>query len=241
MGRIDGPTLVDSGYRDASGYLATMTPQGIALDPSSTKMKMPGHGVTFREQMVGRLTFGVTDPVAGYNDVAAVPFALKASIDVHDIDAFVVDPTHTGGLTGHLYAPRAGFVLPGKSGIFRLFSPTDDPNMTYMVYELGYERGGKPYYFAGRKEVSVGPVWRGWRETTTLYVRLHEGDASGPIVAAGIVRLNIFDLLALLGTFHATGCERPSEGWRAIGRFAGFFMKELWRTYILRKPGVKTP
>ena len=28
-----------------------------------TEMKIPGYGVSFREQMVGRLTFGVTDPV----------------------------------------------------------------------------------------------------------------------------------------------------------------------------------
>jgi hypothetical protein len=110
-----------------------------------------------------------------------------------------------------------------------------------MVYEISYQRDGKSYYFAGRKEVRVGPPWRLWRETTTLYVRLHEGDATGPIVAAGIVRLNIFDLFALLGTLHATGCERPIEGWRAIARFAAFFAKELWRTYVLHKPGVKTP
>jgi Patatin-like phospholipase len=241
LGRIDGATLVDSGYRDASRYLAGMTPQGVALDPSSTRMKIPGHGVTFREQMVGRLTFGVTDPVAGYNDVGAVPFTLRASIDVRDIDAFVADHTHTGDLTGHLYAPRAGFLLSGKSGIFRLFSPSDDLNVTWMVYELAYQRDGKPYYFAGRKEVRVGPVWRLWYETTTLYVRLHEGDASGPIVAAGIVRLNAFDLLALVGTFHATGCERPSQSFRAIFGFAWFFTKELWRTYIVRKPLPKTP
>jgi predicted acylesterase/phospholipase RssA len=34
LGRIDGATLVDSGYRDASRYLAGMTPQGIALTAS---------------------------------------------------------------------------------------------------------------------------------------------------------------------------------------------------------------
>jgi hypothetical protein len=206
-----------------------------------TETKIPGPGVTFREQMVGRLTFGVTDPVAGYDDVGAVPFTLKGSIDIPDIEAFVADPTHSGDLAGQLYAPRAGFVLPGKSGIFRLFSPSGDPSVTWMVYELAYERDGKSYYFAGRKEVRVGPVWRGWYETTTLFVRLHEGDASGPIVAAGILRLNIFDLLALLGTFHATGYQRLSQALRAIGGFAWFFIRELWRTYIVRKPLVKTP
>jgi predicted patatin/cPLA2 family phospholipase len=235
-GRIDGPTLVDSGYRDASVYLAAMKPDGIALDPSSTKMKAPGHGIAFRESMTGRLTFGATDPRAGYDDVAAVPFALKAAIDVRDIDDFVADPTHTGDLTGHLYAPRAGFVLPCTGGVFRLFSPTPDPNETYMVYEMGYRRDGKSYYFAGRKRVRVGWPWRAWRETTTLYVSVHEGDASGPIVAAGILRLGLFDLCALLGTFHATGCELPTERWRAIARFARFFIAELWRTYVRQKP-----
>ena len=235
-GRIDGPTLVDSGYRDASAYLATMNAAGVALDPASTKMKTPGRGINFREAMTGRLTFGVTDPQAGYNNPAAIPFTLNASIDIRDIDSFVADPTHTGELTGHLYAPRAGFVLPGTAGVFRLFSPSADPKVTYMVYEIGYRHDGKSYYLAGAKHVRVGWPWRAWRETTTLYVTLHEGDYSGPTVAAGILRLNLFDLFALLGTFHATGCERLSERWRAMLRFAGFFTRELWRTYVMQRP-----
>jgi predicted patatin/cPLA2 family phospholipase len=234
-GRIDGPTLVDSGYRDASTYLATMTPTGVAPDPAATKMKTPGHGINFREAMTGRLTFGATDPDAGYDDAAAIPFTLNASIDVRDVDAFVADPTHTGELTGHLYAPRAGFVLPGTGGVFRLFSPTPDPDETLMVYEIGYRRDGKSYWFAGRKRVRVGWPWKAWHETTTLYVTLHEGDAEGPIVAAGILRLDLFDLFALLGTFHATGCERPTQRWSAILKFAAFFMRELWRTYIIQR------
>lgn len=235
-GRIDGPTLVDSGYRDACAYLASMTPGGVPLDPGSTKMKTPGEGVNFRESMTGRLTFGVTDPVAGYDDVGAVPFTLNASIDIRDVERFVVDPTHTGALTGHLYAPRAGFLLPGSGGVFRLFSPSGDPDETYMVYEIGCRRDGKAYYFAGRKRVRVGGPWRAWGETTTLYVTLHEGDATGPIGAAGILRLNLFDLFALMGAFHATGCETAWQRWRAIGRFAAFFTRELWRTYMLRRP-----
>jgi len=104
------------------------------------------------------------------------------------------------------------------------------------VYEIVYRRDGKAYYFAGRKRVRVGGPWRAWGETTTLYVTLHEGDATGPIVAAGILRLNLFDLFALMGAFHATGCETAWQRWRAIGRFAAFFTRELWRTYMLRRP-----
>lgn len=235
-GRIDASTLVDCGHRDASRYLAGMTPGGIVLAPGSTRMKTPGHGIAFREAMTGRITFGVTDPQIGYDDPAAVPFVLKASIDIRDIDAFIADPTHSGDLTGHLYAPRAGFILPSTGGVFRLFSPSGDPALTEMVYETGYRRDGKPYYFRGHKHVRVGWPWRAWRETTTLYVTLHEGDGAGPVIGAGILRLNFFDLLALMGTFHATECERPRQRWRAIAGFAGFFMRELWRTYVMRRP-----
>lgn len=235
-GRIDASTLIDSGHRDASRYLAAIRPGGIPLTPASTQMKTPGHGIAFREAMTGRITFGVGDPQAGYQDPAAVPFVLKASIDIRDMDAFVANPTHTGELTGHLYAPRAGFILSPTGGVFGLFTPSGDPAMTYMVYETGYRRDGKPYYFQGRKHVRVGWPWRAWRETTTLYVTLHDGDASGPVIGAGILRLNMFDLFALLGTLHATGCERPLQRWRAIGRFAAFFTRELWRTYVMRRP-----
>jgi hypothetical protein len=46
----------------------------------------------------------------------------------------------------------------------------------------------------------------------------------------------VFDLLALLGTLHATACELPIERWRVIARFAAFFTGELWRTYVLQRP-----
>lgn len=234
-GRIDGATLVDCGYRDAATYLGAMTADGVALTPASTKMRTPSHGITFRETMTGRLTFGATDPVAGADDVAAIPFALHATIDIRDIAAFVADPMHAGELVGHLYAPRAGFTLPSSSGVFRLFSPGPDPDVTEMVYEMGYIRDGKPHYFRGRKHVRIGPPWRGWGETTTLYVTVHAGDAGGPVIAAGVLSLGVADLFALVGTLRATGCERPMQRLRAIMGFTRFFARELWRTYVARK------
>jgi hypothetical protein len=107
--------------------------------------------------------------------------------------------------------------------------------MTEMVYEMGYMRDGKPYYFRGRKTVRIGSILRAWRETTTLYVTLHEGDAAGTIVGAGILRLNLFDFLALMGNLRAVGSERPLQRLRTVMRFAGFFARELWRTYVVQR------
>jgi predicted patatin/cPLA2 family phospholipase len=236
MGRIDGATLVDSGYRDASRYLAAMSQAGVALVPAATAMTEPGEGVTFREVMTGRLTFGTGDPRAGYRDPAAIPFSLRASIDVRATKGFVADPDHRGDLTGELYSPRAGGTLPASRGEFRLFSPAGDGQTSEMVYELGYRRDGRPYWFRGRKHVAIAAPWKLWRATTTLYVTLHDGpDETAPVIAAGILRLGVFDLLALLGTLHATGCETLGRRLKSVFGFFGFFTRQLWRIYVLRK------
>jgi hypothetical protein len=237
LGRTDGDTLVDTGYRDASRYLASMTHAGTALDPASTRMREPGRGVAFREAMSGRIAFGQTDPLTGARDANGVPLVLRAAIDIRDIDAFVADQSHTGEMVGHVYSPRLGGILPSTGAAFRLFSPSGDPAMTEMVYEMGFKSDGRQYWLAGRKTVRIGLPFRAWRDTTTLFVTLHEGgDKSAPVVAAGVLSLGVFDLARLLATFRATGCEGVAQRLRAIVKFGGFFVRELWRTYIRRKP-----
>nr|MDQ3756624.1 patatin-like phospholipase family protein [Actinomycetota bacterium] len=52
-GRIAASTLVAMGYRDARRYLASMSEAGMPLDHRCTKMREPGLGARFREQMAG--------------------------------------------------------------------------------------------------------------------------------------------------------------------------------------------
>lgn len=52
-GRITASTLVAMGYRDARRYLASMAPEGVALDHRCTKMREPALGARFRESMEG--------------------------------------------------------------------------------------------------------------------------------------------------------------------------------------------
>ena len=74
------------------------------------------------------------------------------------------------------------------SGVFGLFSPSGDPALTYMVYELSFAHGGHRWYLAGKKHVKLGSPLRLWGETTTLYTTLHQGeDATGAIAGAGVL------------------------------------------------------
>lgn len=194
-------------------------------------MSEPGSGITFSETMSGSVM------LASEGGGQAQALAMHAVIHIDDVAAFVRSPDHKGGLSGSLDFAPFGNSIPAESGVFGLFTPSGDPALTYMVYELGFRHTGKSYYLAGKKHVHVGPVWRLWRETTTLYCELHAGsDSTGAVIGTGTLRLGAWQLFKLLGSLRAVHAGGVWESAAAIGRFFAFFSTELLRTYVLRRP-----
>lgn len=192
-------------------------------------------GIAFRETMAGAFALDVTDPQAGAR--CATKLAMHAAVEIDDVAAFVRDPRHEAKLTGTIEFGPWREPLKATRGRFALFAPSSEPALTYMVYELGFERAGKPYYLAGKKHVRIGNPLKLWRETTTLYTTLHEGfNARGPVVGAGVLQLGVSDLVRLLSTLEATRAPDLRAKLRAVGGFFRFFASELIRTYILRRP-----
>lgn len=232
-GKVSGNALVDQGYMDAARYLGARAEDGIALEEGATATKAPKRGVSFREKMAGRISFDTTNPATGGADRNAVPVVLNATINLRDIAGFVRDPEHRGEMAAHLYSPRLGFIRPGTASNFQLFAPSGEPGLTYMTYELGVLLDGKPHWFSGRKHVRRGWPWRMWRETTTLYVTLHEGqDCTGKVVAAGVLRLGLIDFIGLMVTLTARDCPGLGAKLGAIGQFIEYFAASLLRTYL---------
>lgn len=237
-GRVDHATLIDMGYADARRCLASVRTEGVPLSPESTMMRDTKPGVSFRETMAGFFALGETDPETGAAKGRAngTRLAMHATIDINDIRGFVSDPQHRGGITGHIDFVSFGQNIPASGGVFQLFAPGNQPKLKWMVYELGFQHQGKRYYLAGKKHVRSRSVFRMWSDTTTLFTRLHEGsDASGPVAGAGVLTLGAGELLKLLSTFHATDAGSFGGRVRAAGAFGGFFTKELWNTYILKR------
>lgn len=235
LGRIDAATLIALGHADTCRYLEAAERSGTALTPAATQTLEPGHGVSFRETMRGLITWGETDPSTGARGPAAIPVALHATINIDDIAAFIRDPGHIGRLHGWLEAHRLGGWLPSADGRFGLFTPTPDPDVSHMVYDMRLREGGRDLYMRGHKHVAIAGPWRLWPATTTLYVTLHDGaDERGPVVAAGILRLGVGALFALFGTLVATRCDRRFTRWRTKSRFYAFFASSLWRIYVRR-------
>ncbi len=198
-------------------------------------------GFTFREKMAGGFALGQTDPEIGAKAGrdAGNTFTMHATIDIEDLAQFMSDAGHAGSITGQIDFAPLGFNLPSTSGVFNLFSPTEDPTMKYMVYELGFNASnGQSYYMAGKKEVQQAPMTDMWKATTTLYTQLYQGkDKSGPIVGAGILTLGVTDLMAMIPTMHATNAASPEEAAETTARFGRFFLGEMWDTYV-EKTGV---
>ena len=192
-------------------------------------------GITFRETMAGGFALGTSDPETGAK--SADQLAMHAIVQIADIDTFIADPQHQAELRGDIDFSPIGQNMTADRGVFGLFSPSGDPALTYMVYELGFANGHQRWYLAGKKHVKLGSPLRLWGETTTLYTTLHKGaDASAPVAGAGVLSLGVVDLLKLLGTLEATDSAGFLESAGAKAKFFGFFSQELTRTYVRHQP-----
>ena len=168
-------------------------------------------GISFREVMSGGFVLGATDPAEGEKQGRAQgsEMTMHGAIDIDDIDRVHRRGRPSGRPDRHarLHAVRR---RPGgdHGGIFNLFSPTSDPKLKLMVYEMGFQHGGKSYYLAGQKNVKEDPIFDLWKATTTLYSQLYEGtDKSGPVVGAGILSLGVKQLIQLISTVKTPGSD----------------------------------
>ena len=191
-------------------------------------------GITFSETMAGPFALDEQDPERGRATGArrGTRLTMNARVSIADLDAFVADPDHAGELAGSVDFAPLGVALTAHDGVFNLFSPSGQPELKLMVYELAISAAGKPYYVAGRKEVRDDRGFDLWSDTTTLYTTLHQGAGKdGPVVGAGILGLGVRDLGDLLATVRVTGAGSPLEIAETLTKFGVFFMGELWHSY----------
>jgi cholesterol oxidase len=192
-------------------------------------------GIKFSETMAGGLMLGEGDCRDGEKRgrMAGDVFAMHAVINIDDMQRFITDPSHPGALSGNIDYSPLGNAIPCSHGKFNLFSPTDDPQMKYMIYELGFEHDGKDYYVAGHKEVKDDPGFDLWSDTTTLYTKLHQGkDDNGPVIGAGVLTLGITELMKLVASMEVTHADSLADKAHTLTRFGRFFMGELWDIYF---------
>ncbi|MEW6208308.1 MAG: hypothetical protein AB1631_08065 [Acidobacteriota bacterium] len=192
-------------------------------------------GITFSETMSGGFSLDEADPTEGEKKgkQSGSVLSLHATILIDDLDRFTSDPSYTGSITGSIDFTPFGNQIAARAGAFNLFSPSDDPKLKHMIYELAFEHEGQPYYLAGKKEVRDDPGFDMWKDTTTLFTRLHKGtDKNGEVVGAGILSLGVKELAKMVSTMKAINAQSATEHAAALLKFGRFFMGDLWDSYV---------
>jgi cholesterol oxidase len=198
--------------------------------------------VAFDESMNGFVAFGPPmDYAAGFargrEDETRCGVAL--TITVPDIAFFTQDPNTEARAEGHVNCPLLGGACVIEQGTFNLLVNVipHRQNTKDMRYRLVFRTpSGRQMTLVGVKFVDDDGIFRMWRDTTTLYTKIFEGDvrkADEPgavVVASGILRLTPLSFARQLLTFRSNGLTLPSR-LAAMMRFVKLFAVRLWQVY----------
>jgi hypothetical protein len=206
------------------------------------RISMRDATVRFTEEMRGHVTFGETDFERGADATrlgsASIMFHLTIAVD--DLPRFVADPGRRATARGYVRCDALGGRLPVVHGSFNLFVD-DGPDAKRMRYRLLFRDGvGHPLTLVGHKLVRDDPGFDMWRDTTTLFTRLHAGhvdedaEQDAEVVASGIVRIRPLDFLRQLTTFRAQAASAPAACLALIA-FGRLFLGHLAAIYLGRQ------
>ncbi|MXX63199.1 MAG: hypothetical protein F4112_10040 [Holophagales bacterium] len=194
-------------------------------------------GISFTETMKGHLARVETDPVLGEQSQRREAASFELTITVDDIDVFVRHPDHGARATGWVEVPSLGGRRPVEHGTFQLFVDDADPEAKRMLYRLWFlDAFGAEFTLLGEKIVRDDPGFDLWDDTTTLYVRIVEGqvdgsgEAEGHMWGAGVLHIRTVDFLRQLSTMRATGPDLKAQT-SAMVRFGRLFLGKLWDSY----------
>ncbi|MGE5445075.1 MAG: alpha/beta fold hydrolase [Ignavibacteriales bacterium] len=174
-------------------------------------------------------------------------FEFTLTITSDDLDDMLSNPAHRARMVGTVNAPAiSAQPLTVTDGEFNLFTENPDQietrNMRYRMKMT--DESGKDYCFEGFKVVRHDSRFDIWKDTTTLYITIHEGDTSdSPVMGKGILRISPEDFLRQMTTIQATNAHSPKERLEETARFGQFFAGVLYQTYggILARPSVFNP
>lgn len=211
----------------------------FGIPATSEGEETPGTGVQFTETMKGFIGLGETvDFEKGFakGKLENTTFEFTLTIQTEDIDAFVADENHAGRMIGNMIAPAISKEpLSAYNGVFNLFIQDEaDKERKRMNYNAELiSPSGKNYFFEGFKDIYNNNVVDAWKDTTTLFITLYEGNTSGGnIVGKGKLVIKVSDLLKQLRTVKSLHPKNNKEGRKAIGSFGKFFAGNVFETYF---------
>jgi cholesterol oxidase len=172
---------------------------------------------------------------AGRAHGASIQF--QTTITHPDLPALLNDPSSPATIGGTVLAPvLCQEVLEIESGAFVLLEPhpkqVETDRMTYQMRLRCTSDPSRRYLLEGHKVIRVSSILAAWRQTTTLYVKVYEGDSPEPraLRALGMMHISLADVYHLVhhaDVSNCTGVEREEY----LARFGAMFIRSLWPFY----------
>jgi cholesterol oxidase len=207
-------------------------------------------GVQFTETMRGFFSAKVKDDyerAASQGDMDGTSFEFTLTITSDNLEEMLLNSAHSARMVGTVKAPSlSAEPLDVTDGEFNLFVENPDQvetrNMRYRMKMTAEE--GRSYYFEGFKVIRDDSVFNIWRDTTTLFITIHEGASpDSPVLGKGILKISPADFATQLTTMKITGAPGVGERLKAASKFGMFFAGTLFDTYggITKGPTLLNP
>jgi cholesterol oxidase len=209
---------------------------------------MSGSGVRFTETMRGFASASADDYQAGFERGQAddSPLEFTVTVTADDVDKLVDDRAHEADLAGTVTAPALSPTpLTVEGGRFNLLVRDEEHaaarQMLYAMPLLADD--GRRFFLEGFKQIHEDDGIDLWKDTTTLYVTVREGDQQGPVALKGIVTIHMADFAKQLTTMKAIGGEGPLDRLGALAKFGRMFAGSLNETFggVFARPSAFNP
>ena len=215
---------------------ATFSYDFPATSASSSGSTRPG--VQFTETMRGYFSLNEKDDYSkGFEkgQKENSPFEFTLTIRSEDVQSFIEHKDHEASMAGTMKAPElSAYPLMAYQGVFNLFvEDGENPAGKKMIYNIHLQsREGKQFYFEGFKDVrnDKGPDM--WKDTTTLFITVYEGDSNAKILGKGKLIIEPKDFAKQITTMKAINTRSKAEKFKAISSFGKFFAGNVFDSYV---------
>lgn len=227
--------------------LAERNAEGIARDrgrridwsPRRVTEQPPRRtGLRFSETMHGHYgpaPGGAYEEGAEAGREAGWSFRFILTVATPDLEAMLTDPEHAATLVGTVLAPALHpRPLAVSGGRFNLFTRDPaEPDTRRMRYRFAMvAEDGRRYFLDGHKLIHDDDGFDSWRDCTTLYITVHEGeDSGGRELGRGMLSLNPVEVMQLARTIQVLDAPSAAERLRGLLRFGELFVGELFEIY----------
>ncbi len=200
-------------------------------------MVVSGSGVQFTETMRGfASTSAIDDYTAGFERGKAddSPLEFTVTVIADDVDRLVDEREHEARMEGTVTAPALSPTpLMVEGGRFNLLTrDAENAAARQMLYAMPLVADdGRRFHLEGYKQIRDDRGLDLWKDTTTLYVTVHEGGADGPVAAKGIVTIHVADFAKQMTTMKGIGGDGIVDRLGAMARFGRMFAGSLNETF----------